>query len=650
MLSCCIVLTITQFLFSQVRLPALISDGMVLQRDTELKIWGWADVNETVKINFKAKEYSAKPDQDGKWFITLERMQAGGPYEMQISGTNSITLRNILAGDVWLCSGQSNIELPVSRVLDRYPDLAAKSENPNIRNFLVLKKYDFKSPQEDLSGGKWKSSNPENVLEFSAVGYFFAKNLYEKYKVPIGLITSGYGGSPVQSWMSEDALEKFPEHLQTAEKFKDANYVDEILHKNKQTSDEWYSRLNQLDKGNQQSKWYDVNYPASDWDSMEIPGYWADQRLGKANGVVWFRKEIDVPDVMVGKPAKLLLGCIVDADTAYVNGKFVGTTSYQYPPRKYDIPADIIKAGKNIIVIRVINTSGRGGFVKEKPYQLSVGENTIDLKGKWLYKLGAKMEPLPPSTFVQWQPEGLYNAMIAPLLDFKIKGVVWYQGESNTGKPENYYNMFSTMITDWWQKWNQGNFPFLYVQLANFMQARETPSESNWAMLREQQLKTLNVPNTAMAVAIDLGEWNDIHPLNKEDVGKRLALAAQKLAYDNDIVYSGPIYDSMEIKENKIILSFANTGSGLIAKGGELKQFAIAGADKKFIWAKAEINGDKVIVWNDSIAEPAAVRYAWADNPEGANLYNKEGLPASPFRTEEKFNYFSPSIFLRRKI
>ena len=247
------------------------------------------------------------------------------------------------------------------------------------------------------------------------------------------------------------------------------------------------------------------------------------------------------------------------------------------------------------------------------------------------------MEPLPGQTFIRWKPLGLYNAMIAPLLNYKIKGVIWYQGESNTSEAKEYHRLFSSLIGNWRKKWNQGDFPFLYVQLANFMEAKENPGESEWAELREAQLKTLSVPNTAMAVIIDIGEWNDIHPLNKEDVGKRLALGAERLAYgDEEIVYSGPVYKSMKIDGNKIILTFTHTGSGLTAKGGdELKQFAIAGADRKFIWAKAKIEGDNVIVWNDNISSPVAVRYGWADNPEGANLYNKEGLPASPFRTDQ---------------
>jgi len=275
--------------------------------------------------------------------------------------------------------------------------------------------------------------------------------------------------------------------------------------------------------------------------------------------------------------------------------------------------------------------------LKDKPYKLVAGGQEIDLTGEWQYKLGAVMEPLLPPTFIRWKPLGLYNGMIVPLLNYRIKGVIWYQGEANTRNPFEYRQLFPAMINNWREKWNQGDFPFLYVQLANFMPASPQPSESNWAELREAQLKTLSVPNTGMAIAVDIGEWNDIHPLNKEDVGRRLALAAQKVAYgDNQVVYSGPIYQSMKIKGNKIIISFTNVGSGLIAKGGgELKHFAIADADKKFVWAKAKIQGNKVVVWNDAISNPVAVRYAWANNPEGANLYNKEGLPTSPFRTDE---------------
>jgi sialate O-acetylesterase len=636
---CFFVLIISQAALCRVRLPRIISDGMILQRDADVKIWGWADAGEKVTISINSKTYSDTTRADGKWVIKLAELKAGGPYDMEINGSNHITLENILIGDVWVCSGQSNMDLPMDRVKERYTDVIANSSNPSIRRFFVSKRYDFNTPQEDLESGKWESANPESVLHFTATGYFFAKALYEKYNVPIGLIHASVGGSPAEAWLSEDALKEFPTHLETAQKFKDNTYLNQIANNDKAVSDAWYSLLQQKDKGlaDGQKPWFDTTYDASDWATMNVPGYWADGELGNVNGVVWFKKEINVPASMVGKPAKLLLGRIVDSDTTYVNGKFVGTVSYQYPPRRYDVPENLLVEGKNIIVIRVINNTGRGGFVLDKPYQLSAGGQTIDLRGKWQYKLAATMDPLPGKTFIEWQPIGLYNGMIAPLLNYTIKGVIWYQGESNTARASEYQKLFPVLITNWRGKWNQGDFPFLYVQLANFMEAKNRPSESDWAELREAQLKTLSVPNTAMAVAIDIGEWNDIHPLNKEDIGKRLSLAAQRVAYgDKTVVYSGPIYESMKIEGNKIIVTFENTGGGLVAKGsGELKYFAIAGADKKFVWANAEIVGDKVVVWNDKVTNPLAVRYAWADNPEGANLYNKEGLPASSFRTND---------------
>jgi sialate O-acetylesterase len=634
----CLPLIISRIAISEVRLPRLISDGMVLQRDTSVKIWGWAAPGEKVTIDFNGKTYSAAADPNGKWMVTLSPSKAGGPYNMEIKAENKITLKNILIGDVWVCSGQSNMELTMERVKDKYPKEIVNSDNNSIRQFEVPDEYYFNAPHDDLEAGAWESANPKTIYKFTAIGYFFAKELYQKYHVPIGLINASLGGSPIQCWMSEDALKAFPEDLAKAEKYKDSTYIKQIEDKDKAAQDAWFSRISQTDKGIApgEKPWFDPDYDASDWTTMNVPGYWADGPLGSVNGVVWFRKEINVPASMAGKPARLWLGRIVDGDETYFNGQKVGAITYEWPPRKYDVPANLLKAGKNIIAVRVISNGGRGGFVLDKPYELVGAGQTLDLKGPWQYKLGTTMEPAPSQTIVRWQPVGLYNGEIAPLLNYSIKGVIWYQGESNTGKPLEYQKLFPALIADWRQKWNQGDFPFLYVQLASFMEAKNEPSESNWAELREAQLKTLAVPNTAMAVTTDIGEWNDVHPLNKEDVGKRLALAAQKVAYgDEKVIYSGPIYQSMKTEGNKIILTFTNIGGGLIAKGDELKYFSIAGADKKFLWAKAKIEKDKVVVWNDQVPNPVAVRYAWADNPEGANLYNREGLPASPFKTDE---------------
>ena len=622
---------------SQVKLPRLISDGMVLQRDTKVKIWGWSAVNEKISISFKENTYHTSANDKGEWSVILSNLKPGGPFSMTIKASNSITIQNILVGDVWLCSGQSNMELSMKRVSPIYETEIAQSENPSIRQFTVPQKYNFNTPEKDLESGNWIPANPNSILNFSATAYFFAKELYERNHIPIGLINASLGGSPVESWISEDAIKEFPVHYNEAQRFKDHALINQIESQDKTRIDAWYGQLWQSDEGYKDplNPWYHPDLNTSEWKTMKIPGYWKDGELGPINGSIWFKKDLNIPPSIAGKQAKLILGRIIDADSVFINGVFVGSISYQYPPRRYNIPSGLLKEGKNDITIRVISNIGNGGFVLDKDYKLLVEDQTIDLRGEWKYRLGAKMNPLESQTFIRWKPVGLYNAMISPLLNYSIKGAIWYQGESNTGRPVEYLKLFPALITNWRDKWNHGNFPFLFVQLPNYMEAKNEPSESNWALLREAQLKTLALPNTGMAVAIDTGEWNDIHPLNKKDVGKRLALAAQGIAYGNKkIVYSGPIYKSMKIDGNKIIITFTNTGSGLTAKGGELKYFSVKGTDNKFVWAKAKIENNKLVVWCENIPNPIAVRYAWADNPEGANLYNKEGLPASPFRTD----------------
>lgn len=623
-------------LFAQVKLPRLISDSMVLQRDTKIKIWGWASAGEKITVHFNNKIYNTNTSQDGKWFVTLAPMHSGGPYDMQIDASNHISIKNILMGDVWVCSGQSNMELPMQRLADKYPDVIANADNPNIRQYNVSTKYNFKSAQEDLFSGRWQTTTPQSVLQFTAVGYFFAKTLYEKYHVPIGLIKSAVGGSPAEAWLSADALKQFPTYLRQANIVRNQAYVDSVIQADNAKTSAWYFNIWQKDMGlHENIKWFDTNYNASSWQTMQVPGFWNEEGLPDTHGVVWFRKEFDVPANMLSKQLRLFLGTIVDRDSVYINGTLVGATQYQYPPRKYIVPAGLLHEGKNSIVVRVINYGNTaGGFTKDKPYKIFSGNDSIDLAGTWQYKLGVASDPIPATTTFNYMPGGLYNAMIAPLINYSIKGVIWYQGESNTDRAAEYRKIFSAVIEDWRKQWQQ-QFPFLYVQLANFMQAKDQPSESDWAAVRDAQLKTLAVPSTAMAVIIDIGEWNDIHPLDKEDVGKRLALAAEKIAYKENIVYSGPMYKSMRAEGNKIIISFTNTGSGLVAKNGKLEQFAIAGFDKKFVWANAIIKNNTVVVWSDLIKNPVAVRYAWADNPQGANLYNREGLPASPFATDK---------------
>jgi sialate O-acetylesterase len=631
---------------AQVRLPQLISDRMVLQRDTVIRIWGWAAPAEKVTLVFNRKRYKTTTAADGTWRILLAPMKAGGPYTMDISASNHLLLRDILIGDVWFCSGQSNMVLPMERVKERYPEEIATADFPEIRNFFVPTASDVTHMHDDLPASQWMEASPKNVLGFGAATWFFAKQLYQKYHVPIGIINSSVGGTPIQAWISAEGLKDVPPYAERVARFKDTAYMARVLHPADGgpvgTTAAAARPMRHPDLGMAASlKWYDINYVPEGWHPFWLPGYWADQGVKGLNGVVWFRREIDVPASMAGKPAKLFVGRIVDADETYVNGVKVGNITYQYPPRRYDIPAGVLKEGKNLLVVRITNTTGKGGFVPDKRYELTDGTTHIDIRGDWQYKVGqvfsarAPGRGAPPFS-AQNEPTGLYNTMVAPAIAMTIKGFVWYQGEANTGNPGEYKQLLPALIADWRSLWGEGALPFLYVQLPNFMEVQYSPAESQWAELREAELDALAVPRTAMAVTIDAGEWNDIHPLDKKDVGDRLALAAENIAYgERDLVASGPLYQSATVAGNTIVLSFTHTGSGLIAKGGgPLSQFAIAGADKKFVWADARIDGDKVVVSSEDVPTPLYVRYAWADNPEGANLYNAEGLPASPFRTD----------------
>ena len=613
-----------------VRLPAIVRDSMVLQRYEPIRIWGWADRNENVTIHFAGKKYKAKAGADGKWLIYLKPMKAGGPYTMTINASKKIVLKQILIGDVWLCSGQSNMVHQLELHKWRYAKEIADANYPNIRHFHIAQATDLVQPKDDLTTGYWKSASPNDVRQFSAVAYFFAKTLYDKYKVPIGLINASVGGTPIEAWTSEEGLKAFPAVTSIIEKNKDTGYVTAT---NRQAAIA-NEPPKENDKGMGDAPWFSTSYKPVGWQRISVPGYWEDQGVKELDGIVWYRKDIDLPASFHGEPAFMELGRIVDADAAYINGQRVGNTTYQYPQRRYTIPTGLLKRGKNTLVVRVTNYSGKGGFVPDKPYYLAIAGDTVSLTGYWQYKVGDVFTPQKMVNSISFihQPTALYNAMISPVTNFSIKGMLWYQGESNIHNAASYSEHLTALINDWRTKWKQGDLPFLFVQLPNFQEVQYLPSESQWAVFRNEQLQTLSVPNTGMAVAIDLGEWNDIHPGNKKDVGVRLALNAMKVAYKDSVVHSGPLFSSYKKEGNKIIISFDNKGSGLVTNNGVAPaHFAIAGKDKKYIWAEGKIEGDKVIIWNDAITDPIYVRYAWADNPYGANLYNKEGLPASPF-------------------
>lgn len=630
-----LIVFITQFSLATVRLPRVISDRMVLQRDTELHIWGWADPGENVTVRLSGKHYNAVTDADGRWSVKVPPQSAGGPYVLEV---NEIIIRDVLIGDVWLCAGQSNQETPVVRLLDRFPEINT-SNNHMIRHFKTPSRTYINGEEEDIpAGGVWYSANAVDVLNWTALAYFFAQEAFQKYGVPIGILNSSVGGTAIEGWISQESLKEFPQYTTPLDVLDSIRRVTETNRR----SDTMTSLMSQpVDQGI--GKWSVKNMDDSEWSTMTLPGLWAERGLN-VRGTVWFRRTFDVPASMDGKHARIILGRIIDRDSTYINGHFIGTVSYQYPPRKYDIPAGILHTGKNTIAVKIIDNSGQGGFVEDKTYKIIGDEAEINLAGEWKYNVGAEMvsttsngnniagNNTPP---IPSRGSGYYNAMIAPITNYKIKGAIWYQGESNTGYADTYAQLLEALISNWRRVWKMPDMPFLIVQLPNYMKVQAQPSSSDWAKLREAQMTVaLRIPHTALAVTYDIGEWNDIHPLNKKDVAHRVFLGARKLAYgENTLISSGPLFKEMRIDGNKIILTFTETGNGL-ASDGPLKQFAIAGADKKFVWADAEIVDNQVVVTNKSVRKPVAVRYAWADNPEGANLRNREGLLASPFRTD----------------
>lgn len=616
--------------YSQVRLPALISDNAVLQRNTEIRLFGTATPGELVTMLFAGNTMTATTGADGKWAIILPAQKAGGPYDITFKASNEVTVRNVLFGDVWVCSGQSNMELAMDRLIDKYATEISRSENSQIRYFDVPDRYNFKEAQTDIAGGKWISASPSNVLTFSAVAYFFARDLYEKYHIPIGLVNASLGGSPAESWLSEEALRKFPQHLAEAKRFRDDQLISEIEESERMRSQAWYAALAQTETGSR-AGWHKSELDDAGWDTVSVPGY-----FDGGNGSVWFRKKFRIDGNMRGRPGVLHLGRVVDQDSVFINGKFVGTTSYQYPPRRYKVPADLLVEGENSIVIRVISQAGKGGFVPDKKYLLALGNDTIRLDGLWKYRRSATTGAAPGQTFIRWKPLGLYNGMIAPLQQFPVTGVIWYQGESNTARAEEYSTLFPALIQDWRSKWGF-ELPFLYVQLANFMEKRDQPEQSNWAELREAQRNTLSVKKTGMAVAIDAGEWNDIHPFSKKEIGERLALLARKIAYgEKKLVASGPSPQKWLFEGNKVVVEFADATGGVVVRGNP-PQMAISGDGIKFIWARqVDISSRKITVSDDRVPKPVVVRYGWADNPTGATIYNKSGLPATPFEIKRE--------------
>ena len=604
----------SQPVMAKVRLPKLVSDKMVLQRDTDLKIWGWADAGEKVTVRLQGNYYETEADKNGNWEVTLPPQQAGGPYLLEV---NEIVIRDVLVGDVWLCSGQSNQETPIHRLTEMFPEINV-SNNHMIRHYKVPTQDIKETLAEEIAGNAvWHSGVASEVMNWTALAYFYAQEAYAKTKVPQGMLVSSLGGSAIESWVSQEHLKEFPRL---------------VLDK------EALELMNQASKDQGEGKWNQLNWDDSDWETMQMPGTWRENGVN-VRGTVWLRKDFEIPEAMEGRHARLAMGTLVHNDAVFVNGVYVGSTGYEYPPRRYQIPAGVLRKGKNTIAVRLNAPAGNGEFIKDKPYKIIGDAAEIDLTGTWKYKVGLDLAEV--SKYAerlknrQSVGSGLYNGMIYPIRHYRVKGTIWYQGESNAGLSHEYGALMSALITNWRELWQKPELPFLLVQLPNFMEKHEKPTDSGWARIREAQLNTFKTtPNTALAVTYDVGEWNDIHPLNKKAVAQRLFLGARKVVYGEKVTHSGPVYKDMKIEGDKIVISFTETGRGLMAKGGTLKHFAIAGEDKQFVWAEAVIRGNKVVVSSKSVKNPVAVRYAWSDNPDEANLCNKEGLLASPFRTD----------------
>jgi sialate O-acetylesterase len=616
---------------AQVRLPAIVRDSMVVQRDVKVKIWGWASPGERVAVTLGKKRYSTTSDATGTWAVWTAPLPAGGPYTIDIQASNKITLRNVLAGDVWLCAGQSNMVHTLALHQERYAREIAEANYPQIRNFTVPAAADLQSPRTDLPAGKWTSANSSDVKGFSVVAYFFARALYEKYHVPIGIINASVGGTPIEAWTSAEGLRAFPETQAVLQQNRDSAYVNQANRAARAQHDAWQAAVRAAPGFSAPP-----DTAAKVWMPVYVPGYWEDQGIKDLDGIVRYRREIILPPTMAGKPARLALGRIVDADVVDINGVVVGSTGYQYPQRRYTVPAGILKAGRNQLTVRVTNNHGKGGFVPDKPYRLIIDRDTIALTGRWHCTVDVVFqtpepaaEAIPPRS----QPAALFNGMVAPLTSYAIKGAIWYQGESNAAKPEAYRNFLPALMADWRRQWQRTDLPFLLVQLPNFQETNHLPVESQWAALREAQRQALHVPHTAMVVTIDLGEWNDIHPGNKKPIGDRLALAAQRLVYhDRQVVSSGPVFQRARVAGRSVILSFGEAGTGLATSDGAAPgQFAVAGADSVFRQAEAKIVNNEVVVVSEFVERPVYIRYAWGDNPAKANLINREGLPASPF-------------------
>ena len=618
---------------------------MVMQRGKLIPVWGNAEAGETVTIRFNKKSYQTTADADGRWRVDLPKMKAGGPYTLEVKGVNGEVreISDVLIGDVWLLSGQSNIDVTIERVYPQYTQEIDTYENNEIRLFRVQNETSTHGVKEDIRATNinWKPVNKQNAWLFSAAGYFLGKRMFQQNKVPQGIIVNSWGGTPIEAWISEDSLKTdYPMLIKKLQMYQNDNYVRAQMQANGAANQQWEKMLDESDPG-----YADMAVDDSDWQQIDQNNWgW------RGTGSVWLRQHITIDKQHAGKPARLLLGTLFDRDVTYLNGKQIGQTGYQYPPRRYDIPEGMLREGDNVIAIRFINKFGAVHFIPEKPYMLCFGDDRLSqnpmpkdvlpLGGVWKMKVGAEM-PQCPSSDVSLQnlPTTLYNAVLYPLAPYAINGIVWYQGESNTGNPEPYADYLRKLMGCWRARWNDQQMPFVIVQLANYDGRQQTgfprplipqiaPVNSGWAQLREAQRVVAKADAKAeLAVINDLGERVDIHPLRKKEVAERIGLCFDKLLYNNKVKLA-PEVVSAEANGNQIILTLDQP-----VQAGKIETFEVAGTDGKFSNASATADGDKITILSPlpSNLSPLKVRYAWKDNPETANVRSLSGWPMSSF-------------------
>jgi sialate O-acetylesterase len=624
-----------------IKLPALIGDHMVLQRDKPIPLWGYGKLGEQVTITFAGKTYKALTGSDGKWMVKTQPLKAGGPYQMVLNGENTITLNDILIGDVWICSGQSNMEFMLSQVKNADEEIN-HANYPTVRLFSVNKTIAL-TPLTDTRGN-WSVCTGNSAQYFPAIGYFFARDIQRDIKISIGVINASWGGTVVESWISKEGMAgepTFESKAQQVATFDTAAYNKE----HRKAHAEWVANFNKQDKGLADGKymWALNTTDIHDWKTITLPTIWdftGLPDLWEMSGIVWFKKTVSLTKADIQNETTLSLGVIQNADIAFINGVEIGHTPDIWGfKRQYKIPTGLLKEGENTITVRIENYGGDGGFADNaKSFYLKTAANTVSLAGEWNYKIGytlTKFDRPEKEVSPNTAPTLMYNAMISPLVNLSIKGVLWYQGESNWFRAYQYRELFPRMIADWRKQFNQGDFPFLYVQLAGYHRKLQQPQSSTyWAEVREAQDMSLKVKNTGMVTAFDIGDSSNVHPKNKQEVARRLILLAEKNVYHLPVAADAPRYQSFEVKDNAIIIKITNTNGALTASP-KANGFQIAGDDHKFYWADAQMmSNTQIKVFSPLVPHPVAVRYAWEDDPADANVYNSIGLPLFPFRTD----------------